>query len=87
MASTRDAALVLDRTRETRMPKNRVTAIVNDDELAHEGATDLVMSMGFIAKAFERAEDPLKSDYLHGSSCRIADNCSLPETRKQKSTG
>src|SRR5258706_13130280 len=28
--------------------------------------------MGFIAKAFERAEDFLKSDYLHSSSCLIA---------------
>jgi len=29
--------------------------------------------MGFIAKPFERAEDFLKSDYLHSSSCLIAD--------------
>ena len=55
------------------MPKKQVIAIVDDDELAREGTIDLVKSMGFIAKAFERAEDLLKSDYLHSSSCLIAD--------------
>jgi FixJ family two-component response regulator len=55
------------------MPKKQVIAIVDDDELAREGTIDLVKSMGFIAKAFERAEDLLKSDYLHSPSCLIAD--------------
>jgi FixJ family two-component response regulator len=55
------------------MPKKQVIAIVDDDELAREGTIDLVRSMGFIAKAFERAEDFLKSDYLNSSSCLIAD--------------
>ena len=55
------------------MPKKQVIAIVDDDELAREGTIDLVKSMGFIAKAFERAEDFLKSDYLQTSSCLIAD--------------
>ena len=55
------------------MPMKQVIAIVDDDECAREGTIDLVVSMGFIAKAFERAEDFLKSDYLHSSSCLIAD--------------
>src|SRR6266403_5554896 len=55
------------------MPKKQVIAIVDDDELAREGTIDLVKSMGFIAKAFESAEDFLESDYLHSSSCLIAD--------------
>jgi FixJ family two-component response regulator len=55
------------------MPKKAVIAIVDDDELAREGTIDLVKSMGFIAKALERAEDLLKSDYLHSPSCLIAD--------------
>src|SRR5258708_23083612 len=55
------------------MPRKQVIAIVDDDECAREGTIDLVKSMGFIAKAFERAEDFLKSDYLHGSSCLITD--------------
>ena len=55
------------------MPKKQMIVIVDDDELAREGTIDLVKSMGFIAKAFERAEDFLKSDYLHSSSCLIAD--------------
>lgn len=54
------------------MPKKQTIVIVDDDELAREGTIDLVKSMGFIAKA-ERAEDFLKSDYLHSSSCLIAD--------------
>jgi FixJ family two-component response regulator len=55
------------------MPKKQMIAIVDDDELAREGTIDLVRSMGFLAEAFERAEDFLKSDYLHSSSCLIAD--------------
>src|SRR5258707_7829029 len=55
------------------MPKKQLITIVDDDELAREGTIDLVKSMGFIAKAFERAEDFLKSDYLHSSSCLITD--------------
>ena len=55
------------------MPKKQVIAIVDDDELAREATIDLVKSMGFIAKAFERAEDFLKSDCLHSSSCLITD--------------
>jgi len=55
------------------MLKKQLIAIVDDDECAREGTIDLVKSMGFIAKAFERAEDFLKSDYLHSSSCLIAD--------------
>ena len=56
------------------MPKKQVIAIVDDDdELAREGTIDLVKSMGFIAKAFDRAEDFLKSDYLNSSCCLIAD--------------
>src|SRR5260221_12609903 len=72
MASTRHPALVGLRT-ETRMPRKQVIAVVDDDECAREGTIDLVKSMGFVAKAFERAEDFLKSDYLHSSSCLIAD--------------
>jgi len=55
------------------MPRKQVIAVVDDDECAREGTIDLVKSMGFVAKAFERAEDFLKSDYLHSSSCLIAD--------------
>jgi FixJ family two-component response regulator len=55
------------------MQKKQMIVIVDDDELAREGTIDLVKSMGFIAKAFARAEDFLKSDYLHSSSCLIAD--------------
>jgi FixJ family two-component response regulator len=55
------------------MPKKQLIAIVDDDECARTGTIDLVESMGFVAKAFERGKDVLKSDYLHSSSCLIAD--------------
>jgi FixJ family two-component response regulator len=50
-----------------------VISIVDDDESVREGLTDLVKSMGFIAEAFQRAEDFLKSSRHHSTSCLIAD--------------
>lgn len=50
-----------------------VISIVDDDESVREGLTDLVRSMGFIAEAFQRAEDFLKSPRLRRTSCLIAD--------------
>jgi|SRR5215813_9508344 len=50
-----------------------VISIVDDDELAREGTMDLVKAMGFVAKAFGRAQDFLESDQRHGTSCLIAD--------------
>jgi FixJ family two-component response regulator len=55
------------------MPKKQVIAIVDDDELAREGTTDLIRAMGFSAKAFQRAEDFLRTNHLHSTSCLIAD--------------
>jgi FixJ family two-component response regulator len=53
--------------------KTPVISIVDDDESVREGLTDLVRSMGFIAEAFQRAEDFLKSPRLRRTSCLIAD--------------
>jgi FixJ family two-component response regulator len=53
--------------------KTPVISIVDDDESVREGLTDLVRSMGFIAEAFQGAEDFLESSRLHGTSCLIAD--------------
>jgi FixJ family two-component response regulator len=50
-----------------------VISIVDDDESVREGLTDLVRSMGFIAEAFQRAEEFLKSPRLRRTSCLIAD--------------
>ena len=44
--------------------KTPVISIVDDDESVREGLTDLVRSMGFIAEAFQRAEDFLKSPLI-----------------------
>jgi len=54
------------------VPKPMIS-IVDDDETAREGTVDLIKSMGFVAKAFPRAEDFLSSEHLHGTSCLISD--------------
>jgi FixJ family two-component response regulator len=53
--------------------ENLVITIVDDDESVRASMTDLIRSMGFIAEAFQRAEDYLASSRLHGTSCLIAD--------------
>jgi FixJ family two-component response regulator len=58
---------------EARVPNNPVISIVDDDDSVREGMLDLIKAMGFIAKAFERAEDFLKSNCLRNTSCLIAD--------------
>src|SRR3974390_255864 len=63
----------LDATMEARVPSKPVISIVDDDKSVREGTLELIQAMGFIAKAFERAEDFLKSDCLRSTSCLIAD--------------
>ena len=55
------------------MPEKPVISIVDDDRSVREGTRDLLEAMGFIAKAFERADQFLQSDHLGGTSCLIAD--------------
>ena len=55
------------------MPKQPLISIVDDDESVREGTMDLVRSMGFVAKAFPRSEDFLKSGCASRTSCLIAD--------------
>ena len=55
------------------MPETFVISIVDDDESVREGMANLVSSMGFIAEAFQRAEDFLSSPRVRGTSCLIAD--------------
>ena len=62
-----------DATMEARVPSKPVISIVDDDESVREGTLDLIQAMGFIAKAFERAEDFLKSNCIRNTSCLIAD--------------
>jgi FixJ family two-component response regulator len=50
-----------------------VVAIIDDDQSAREGISDLVNSMGFDAEAFERPEHFLQSNNLNRTSCLIAD--------------
>lgn len=55
------------------MPRKAVIAIVDDDQSVREALTSLVRSLGYIAMAFECAEDLLKSKRRRGVSCLIAD--------------
>jgi FixJ family two-component response regulator len=55
------------------MPADLVIAIVDDDKSAREGTTDLIKSMGFIAKAFPHAEGFLQSNSIRCTACLITD--------------
>jgi FixJ family two-component response regulator len=50
-----------------------VIAIVDDDHSVREALTSLVRSLGYVAMAFECAEDLLKSKRRRSMSCVITD--------------
>jgi FixJ family two-component response regulator len=54
-------------------PIKPAIAVVDDDEAVRESTTDLLRAMGFIAKAFASADEFLKSNRIHLTSCLIAD--------------
>jgi FixJ family two-component response regulator len=58
---------------EVGVPMKPLISIVDDDDAVREGTMDLVRAMGFIAEAFQRAEDFLTFSRLHRTSCLIAD--------------
>jgi FixJ family two-component response regulator len=60
-------------SRGTEMPRTAVIAIVDDDHSVREALTSLVRSLGYIAMAFQCAEDLLKSRRRRVVSCVIAD--------------
>jgi len=66
-------ALLLVRTKEPKLPRTAVIAIVDDDPSIREALTSLVRSLGYVAMAFECAEDLLKSKRRRSVSCVIAD--------------
>jgi len=55
------------------LPRTAVIAIVDDDGSVREALTSLVRSLGYVAMAFECAEDLLKSTRRSRVSCVIAD--------------
>jgi FixJ family two-component response regulator len=55
------------------LPRKTVIAIVDDDQSVREALTSLVRSLGYVAMAFECAEDLLKSKRRRNASCMIAD--------------
>jgi FixJ family two-component response regulator len=58
---------------ETEVPNEQLICIVDDDDSARDGMTDLVQSMGFTVKGFPCAEDFLESRDLRHASCLITD--------------
>jgi FixJ family two-component response regulator len=55
------------------LPAAAVIAIVDDDRSVREALTSLIRSLGYVAIAFECAEDLLKSKRRRNASCMIAD--------------
>jgi FixJ family two-component response regulator len=66
-------ALFLVRTKEPKLPRTAVIAIVDDDHSVREALTSLVRSLGYVAMAFGCAEDLLKSKRRRSMSCVITD--------------
>jgi FixJ family two-component response regulator len=55
------------------LPRKSVIAIVDDDHSVREALTSLVRSLGYVAVAFECAENLLKSRRRRNVFCVIAD--------------
>jgi FixJ family two-component response regulator len=55
------------------LPTKAVIAIVDDDHSVREALTSLLRSLGYVAMAFECAEDLLKSKRRRSLSCVITD--------------
>ena len=54
--------IVSDASKEAELLKRSVIAVVDDDESVREAVAGLIKSLGYVAIAFERAEDFLNSD-------------------------
>ena len=65
------------------MAKAPLISIVDDDESAREGLSDLVEAMGFAVKSFMRAQDFLQSKSLRNTACLITD-IRMPEMGGQQ---
>ena len=50
-----------------------MVAVVDDDEMVRDGTQSLVRSLGYRAFAFASADEFLKSDQVHDTSCLITD--------------
>jgi FixJ family two-component response regulator len=55
------------------LPKIAVISIIDDDESVREAAKGLIRSLGYAAASFASAEEYLKSDRVHDTSCLITD--------------
>src|SRR5471030_1776012 len=60
------------------MPINPLIAVVEDDDSVREATTGLLRSHGFIVKGFSSADEFLRSNRIHITSCLVAD-VQMPE--------
>lgn len=65
--------IISDSNQGPKLPRKAVIGIVDDDDSVREALTSLVRSLGYVAMAFECAEDLLKSRRRRYVSCLIAD--------------
>jgi FixJ family two-component response regulator len=68
--------------REFDVSKNRIVSIVDDDESVRSSIEDLMSALGFVARAFESAEEFLNSPDSHRTACLITD-LQMPGTSGQ----
>ena len=59
--------------RDARVSKAQIVSIVDDDASVRVAMESLVRSLGFVAFAFESAEDFLRSPRVDDSACLITD--------------
>src|SRR5471030_588209 len=60
------------------MPINPLIAVVEDDDSVREATTGLLRSNGFIVKGFSSADEFLRYNRIHITSCLVAD-VQMPE--------
>jgi FixJ family two-component response regulator len=58
---------------ETAEAKRPLVSLVDDDESIRESLPDLLIELGFAAKAFSSAEEFLESDCVEGTRCLLVD--------------
>jgi FixJ family two-component response regulator len=55
------------------MVRPLLVSVVDDDESVRESLPDLLREFGFVARAFESAEEFLGSDFIGDTSCLVLD--------------
>jgi FixJ family two-component response regulator len=73
---------LIGRRQEFDVSKTRIVSIVDDDESVRSSIEDLMCALGFVARAFESAEEFLNSPDRDRTACLITD-LQMPGTSGQ----